>query len=98
MTAEQTKSGEFTNPLDRPFDKPFGQPGNPTQRCKITNYNGKTRLHIPQVTKADSGIYTLTLTSDAGKDTMDVNLKVIREYTIKKIHIFILPKLFLPLT
>ena len=85
FVVEQTKSGDFTNPLDRPFDKPFGAPGAPKQRCRILNYSDKTRLFIPSVHKADSGVYTLTLKSEAGEDRMDVNIKVIRNYYDYKI-------------
>ena len=68
---------EYASPLDKPFDKPFKKPDGTRQRARIVNKPNSTAMVIPSAAKIDAGIYTLTLKSEAGTASVDINVKVI---------------------
>ena len=84
MEPEKEKA-EYVSPLDKPFDKPFKKPDGGRQRVRVLNSPNKTALVIPEASKIDAGVYTLTLTSEGGSVAVDINVKIIGKTLIIKI-------------
>ena len=76
----EVEKTEYASPLDKPFDKPFKKPDGARQRARILNKSGSTALVIPTAAKIDAGIYTLTLKSESGSASVDINIKVLGKY------------------
>lgn len=74
---KEAEKAEYNSPLDKPFDKPFKKPDGAKQRVRIVNKSDSTALVLPNAAKCDAGVYTLTLTSEEGTATVDINVKVI---------------------